>query len=104
MPWTLAKLDVAHVATLDALGELAGNFGKRDDRVAPPLRRHAVDEVDDAILQAADAEAVNHMRDERCGAHSGCSAARAVSTASMEGRMSRTNWRSVSCAASARSA
>ena len=43
--------------------------GETQDRVAEPLRRQAVDQIDEPVLESAIVEAVDQMRDEHRGVH-----------------------------------
>ena len=44
-----------------------GDLGQRDDHVPVGLRRQPIDEIDDAVLESADVEAVHHVRDAADG-------------------------------------
>jgi len=101
VPRALVELDELHVGPLHALCEAPRDPCERDDRVAPALGGHAVQEVHQAVFQAAYRKAVHHVSDER-----GLRLQRTLPcplTArlfSIDGSMSRTNRRSVSAAAS----
>ena len=45
--------------------DLFGHVRERDHHVPEGLRRHVVDQVDDAVLQAAGVEAVEDVRHQR---------------------------------------
>ena len=42
----------------------SADLGQRDDRVPIALARHVVDEIDDAVLESADVEAVDDVNDQ----------------------------------------
>jgi len=65
MPRSLSERDEFDVGALDALGEFRCHVRERYDGVPPLARGHAIDDVDDAILQPADAELVDDVDDER---------------------------------------
>ena len=50
---------------VDASCEFGGDIRQRHDRVPPSVRRHAVDQVDDPVLEPADAEAEDDVDDQR---------------------------------------
>ena len=54
-----------HVIALHAPEKIAVNLGQRDHRMAEPISRQAVDQVDDTVLQPADVEPMQHMRHQR---------------------------------------
>src|SRR2546430_17418054 len=60
----LVELDVAHIRSLDPPGEFRRDLGQRDDRMPPTIRRHAVDQVDDSVLEPANAKTINDVDDE----------------------------------------
>src|SRR4029453_10492418 len=51
-----------HVVAPDPLVEI-GDVGQRDDRVPERIGGKMIDEIDDAVLETADIESVNHMGD-----------------------------------------
>src|SRR6185369_5341019 len=94
------QLDEAHIVALHARAERR-SLGERHDRVPPALARQAVQQVDDAVLEPADVEAVDDVRDQRAGidrTHLDCLAL--VSIAEIDGHASCTNDCSVAAAAS----
>src|SRR4051812_35169188 len=102
MAWTLGQLDIAHVLPLDARGKFVRDLAKSDDDVLPPLRRQSVDEIDDAVLQAAYTEAVHDVGDKRTVVVHGLLFAALASAALMDGSISVANSRNACCAASGR--
>src|SRR5699024_1085403 len=81
----------ADVLALDACAKRRG-LGQRNDRVPPALARQAIQQIDDAVLEPADVETVDDVRDQRARigrAHLDCLAL--VSIAEIEGHASCTN-------------
>ena len=53
-----------HIVTLDPFAKV-GDLGQGDDGMAVAVGRHVVDQVDDAVFQAAGIETVHDVGDER---------------------------------------
>ena len=68
MAGRLVQVDKCHIVALDPVTEL-GMVGQADDHMAKTFARQAVDQVDQAVLQAAGAEVVDHMGEQRGSAH-----------------------------------
>ena len=65
MTGRLAQRRIGHVVPLDAAREAGRDVVQRDHRMPPLPLGQVVDEVDDAVLQPADVEPEEHVRDQR---------------------------------------
>ena len=61
MPGRLVQRDEFDAGGADAFAEI-GDFGQRNDGVPECMGGHVVDQVDDAVLEAADVEPIHHVR------------------------------------------
>ena len=98
----LVQGDAAHVIAGDSRGELRIDIGERHDRMTPGLRGKPVDQVDNAVLQAADRQAIDDVDDQwRHRAYPRLARA-AASARSIDGDMSRANARTADPVSSSR--
>ena len=70
VPRLLAQGNELDITPPNARREGVGHLGQRNDHVARRGTRHVVDQIDDAVLEAAGVEAVDDVADERrlrCG-------------------------------------
>ena len=72
----LAERDAPHVGRVDALRELGRTSVNATTACRQRRARHAVDQVDDPVFEPADAEAVNHVDDQRAEARHAASIVR----------------------------
>ncbi len=63
MAGSLVQREVLDVAASDSSSEI-GDVGERNNRVSKRLRWQMVDKIDDAVLESADIESVNHVGDQ----------------------------------------
>ena len=65
MSGTFLERCIVHIVAFDAAPELVRDLRQGEDGVAPAVLRETVDEVHDAVLEAAHREAMHDVDDER---------------------------------------
>jgi len=65
MPRWLVQAEKSHTLSLDALAETRVALCERHDGMPKLLRRHAIDEIDHAVLEPAHGEAEHDMHNQR---------------------------------------
>ena len=100
MAGPLVQLDEPHVVGPEAAAELRGDRRQCDDRVPPALRGKAIDEVHHSVLEPADGEAEDDVRDQRALTlhHPSPRDAARASASSMAGPISRAKLSSAAVA------
>jgi hypothetical protein len=63
-PGGLFQREELHVVTPDSSPEI-GDLGKGNHNMAIRIRGHVIDEIDKAILEAANVESIDHMGNQR---------------------------------------